>query len=116
MLNRIDPYRVPTCLFAAAGLILGFAVAVATGSRPLGGLVMAALGIFCIWVWAKRDGRRTATWLTVWGLFMFAASHGLGLLIHPWPSVFVVSALTAYACWRYSDRRWLGSGQRAAAV
>ena len=36
--------RVPTAPVAAAGLISGFGVAVATGSRPLGGVVLAALG------------------------------------------------------------------------
>jgi len=30
---------------AAAGLIAGFAVALATGSRPLGGVVLAAFGL-----------------------------------------------------------------------
>jgi hypothetical protein len=37
--------RVPTSLLAATGLIAGFGVAVGTGSRPLGGLVMAAFGL-----------------------------------------------------------------------
>jgi len=66
---------------------------------------MAIFGLTCIWAWSRRDGRKTTTWLTVFGLFMFAASHGLGLLIGAWPSVFVVSAITAYACWRYSDSK-----------
>jgi hypothetical protein len=114
--NRIDPHRIPTFALSAAGLIAGFGVAVGTGSRPLGGVVIALFGLVCIWAWLKRDGRRTATWLTVWGLFMFAASHGLGLLIHPWPSVFLVSILTAYACWRYSDRRWFGTSRQPAAA
>ena len=49
--------RVPTSLLAATGLIAGFGVAVGTGSRPLGGLVMAAFGLTCIYVWTRRDGR-----------------------------------------------------------
>ena len=40
--------RLPTAPIAAAGLIAGYAVAVATGSRPLGGLVLALCGVACI--------------------------------------------------------------------
>lgn len=95
--------RVPTSLLSAAGLIAGFGVAVATGSRPLGGLVLAAFGLTCVYVWLRRDDRGTAVRLTVIGLFAFALSHVLGLLIGAWPSVLLVSAGTAWACWRYSD-------------
>jgi hypothetical protein len=97
--------RVPTAPLAAAGLIAGFGVAVGSGSRPLGGVVMAAFGLSCIAVWVHRDGRRVALQLTVTGLLAFAVSHVLGLLIGAWPSVFVVSAVTAALCWRLSDSR-----------
>lgn len=40
--------RLPTAPIAALGLIAGFAVAVASGSRPLGGVVMAICGAICI--------------------------------------------------------------------
>jgi hypothetical protein len=102
--------RAPTSLLAAVGLIAGFGTAVGTGSRPLGGVVIAIFGLSCIYFWVKRDGREIAVRLTVVGLAAFIASHGLGLLIGAWPSVFVVSALTAWACWRWSDSRWLGRG------
>ena len=95
--------RLPTAPIAAAGLIAGFAVAVSTGSRPLGGAVMAILGLACIAVWVRRDGRRTAAMLAAGGLFAFACSHVLGLVIGAWPSVLVVSAATAVACRRLSD-------------
>jgi hypothetical protein len=108
--------RVPTSLLAAAGLIAGFGVAVSTGSRPLGGAVMAIFGLTCIWFWVHRDGRRTAVTLTGIGLFAFAFSHVLGLLIGAWPSVFTVAAATAYACWRLSDVKWLGRRATHSAV
>jgi hypothetical protein len=101
--------RVPTAPIAATGLIGGFAVAVATGSRPLGGAVIAVLGIGCIAVWLRRDGRSTAVKLTVTGLLAFAISHVLGLVIGAWPSVIVVSAVTAAFCWRLSDSRRLAA-------
>jgi Flp pilus assembly protein TadB len=105
--------RVPTSALSAAGLIAGFAVAMGTGSRPLGGVVLAAFGLSCIYVWLRRDDRRTAIRLTIVGLAAFVISHGLGLVIGPWPSVFIVAALTAWACWRFSDARWLGRGAQA---
>jgi hypothetical protein len=109
--------RVATAPIAAAGLVAGFAVAVATGSRPLGGVVLAACGLSCIAVWLRRDGRRIAVRLTVAGLLAFALSHGLGLVIGAWPAVLIVAAVTAALCWRLSDSRWLGRrpSQRATA-
>jgi tetrahydromethanopterin S-methyltransferase subunit C len=104
---------VPTSALAAAGLIGGFAVATGTGSRPLGGAVMASFGLGAIAVWMRRDGAGTAARLTAVGLGAFVISHLLGLLIGAWPSVLAVSAATAWACWRWSDARWLGRGRLA---
>ncbi len=95
----------PTAPIAAGGLIAGFGVAIGTGSRPLGGVVLAACGLTCLAVWRQRDPGRTAAGLTVTGLAAFALSHVLGDVIGAWPAVFVVSALTAAACWRWSDSR-----------
>lgn len=97
--------RLATAPVAAAGLVAGFGVAVATGSRPLGGVVLAACGLTCIAVWRRRDGSRTTIVLTVAGLVAFAASHVLGRVIGAWPSVFTVAAATAALCWRLSDSR-----------
>ncbi|HEX4109351.1 MAG TPA: hypothetical protein VHX88_14540 [Solirubrobacteraceae bacterium] len=99
------PRELPTAPVAAAGLIAGFGVASASGSRTLGGLVLAAFGLCCMWTWARRDGRRTTVRLTVVGLLAFALSHVLGLLIGAWPAVLIAAAATAAACWRESDLR-----------
>ena len=99
--------RVMTAPIAATGLVAGFGVAVASGSRPLGGVVLAACGLACIAVWMRRDGRRITIQLTAAGLLAFALSHVLGLVIGAWPSVLVVAAATAALCWRLSDSRWL---------
>jgi hypothetical protein len=101
--------RVPTAPIAAAGLVAGFGVAVASGSRPLGGAVLAACGLACIAVWLRRDGTRVTVQLTATGLVAFAISHLLGRVIGAWPSVIVVSAVTAALCWRLSDSRLSGS-------
>jgi hypothetical protein len=105
--------RVASAAIAATGLVAGFAVAVGTGSRPLGGVVLLACGLSCVAVWLRRDGRRITIQLTAAGLVAFALSHVLGRAIGAWPAVLVVSAATAALCWRLSDSRWLGSRLRS---
>jgi len=95
----------PTAPLAAGGLIAGFGVAQGTGSRALGGVVLAGFGLGCIAIWLIRDGRVVAAKLTGVGLGMFAVSHGLGLVIGAWPSVLLSSAVVALACDRLSDAR-----------
>ncbi len=97
--------RIPTAPLAAAGLIAGYAVARASGSRPLGGVVLAAFGLACVAIWLHRDGRRRAALLTAAGLVAFALSHVLALAVGAWPSVLFVSAAMAVICWRFSDSR-----------
>jgi hypothetical protein len=95
--------RLNTAPIAAAGLIAGYAVAVASGSRPLGGLVLVCCGLACVAIWLRRDGRRMAALLASAGLLAFAFSHVLGLLIGAWPAVLVVAAATAGLYWVASD-------------
>jgi hypothetical protein len=95
--------RIPTAALAAGTLIAGYAVAVASGSRPLGGLVLAAGGLCCARIWLRRDGARTAAALTAVGLVAFAGSHLLADAIGAWPSVLTVAALTAAIVWVRSD-------------
>jgi hypothetical protein len=52
--------RVPTAALAAGTLIAGYAIAVGSGSRLLGGLVLAAGGLRCARIWMRREGPRTA--------------------------------------------------------
>ena len=104
------PSRVPTAPIAGFGLIAGYGVAVASGSRPLGGLVLAACGLACIAIWLRRDGRRTAAVLTAAGLGAFAFSHVAGLIIGAWPAVLLVAAGTGWLYWRVSDSRRLTVG------
>jgi hypothetical protein len=96
---------VATAPIAATGLVAGYAVAVASGSRPLGGLVLALCGLACIAIWLGRDGARTAALLAGAGLAAFALSHLVGLVIGAWPAVLLAAAATAALCWRVSDAR-----------
>jgi hypothetical protein len=97
--------RVLTAPIAATGFIAGFAVAVLSGSRALGGVVLAACGLVCLAIWLRRDGRQTATRLTIAAFLAFVLSHVLGLVIGAWPAVLLTAAGIALLCWRASDLR-----------
>ncbi len=99
---RHDPVTAP---ISAAGLVAGYAVAVLSGSRALGGVVLACFGLVCIAVWMRRDGARTAATLAMIGLFAFAVSHVVGLLVGAWPAVLISAAALGVASWRLSDSR-----------
>ncbi len=104
----------PTAPLAAASLIGGYAVAVSTGSRPLGGIVLAAGGLCCARIWQRRHGNRTALVLTATGLAAFVLSHLLALAIGPWPAVLTVAAFTAAVVWVRADARLLRPALAAA--
>jgi hypothetical protein len=97
--------RFPTAALATIGLIAGYGVAVASGSRPLGGVVLLLFALPCIATWARRHGRRTTALLTALGLAAFALSHALGGAIGAWPAVLVTAALVFVAYFRLSDWR-----------
>jgi hypothetical protein len=106
--------RLPTAPVAATGLLAGYAVAVTTGSRPLGGVILALCGLICITVWGRRDGLRTTIRLTLVGLGAFVFSHVVALAIGAWPAVLLAAAVTFAASWRLSDSRRAGVGRAAA--
>jgi hypothetical protein len=95
----------PTAPVAAGTLIVGYAVAVSTGSRPLGGVVLLIGGLWCIQAWRRRHGGRTAAILACVGFGAFVISHLLALAIGAWPSVLLVSAVVAAAAWTQADTR-----------
>jgi hypothetical protein len=95
----------PTAPVAAGSLIAGYAVAAGSGSRPLGGVVLLAGGLWCVREWARRNDARTAAELACVGLAAFALSHVLARSIGAWPAVLLVSAATALAAWLRADAR-----------
>lgn len=103
MRTRLAVRLYPTAPLAAASLIGGYAVAASTGSRPLGGAVLAAGGLACVRLWNARCGRRTAAGLAAVGFGAFVASHALALAIGAWPAVLLVSAGTAIVVWLRAD-------------
>lgn len=99
----------PTAPLAAVSLIGGYAVAVSTGSRPLGGLALAVGGLACVRLWTVRRGRRTAAQLAAVGFAAFALSHVLAFAIGAWPAVLLVSGATALIVWVRADAPLLRS-------
>ena len=78
-------------LSAAACLPAGFGVAVLTGVRPLGGLVLLALALIA----ARQLERRLPWLLTV--LACFIASHLLALAVGAWAAVALVTVVATAA-------------------
>jgi hypothetical protein len=76
---------------AAACLPAGFGVAVATGIRPLGGVVLVLLAVLA-GRWAGRELRQQSRWYAV-VLVCFVISHLLALAIGAWPAVGVVTVI-----------------------
>ena len=113
-LTRAGAGALTTAPIAAGGLLAGFAAAVATDSRPLGGVVLVACGALCARTWWLRHGPRRAFALAGAELALFAGSHALGPLIGAWPAVLAVSAAMGAIAWRWSDR--LPSRRRMRAV
>jgi hypothetical protein len=105
----------PTAPLAAGSLIASYGVVAATGSRPLGGVVLAAGGLCCIGIWRRRHGTRTAAQLGGVGFAAFVVSHVLALGVGAWPAVLIVAALTAVATWALADSRLLESPSPLAA-
>jgi len=95
----------PTAPLAAGSLIASYGVVAASGSRPLGGAVLALGGLSCVAVWQRRHGARTAATLAGVGFGAFVASHLIALATGPWPAVAIVSSATAAATWTLADAR-----------
>ena len=80
-------------LTTAFTLILGFAVAVLSGVRPLGGVVLIAGGALCAWWMSRTSGwLRTVVVLAI-VFALFVVSHPLGNVIGSWPAVFTVAGV-----------------------
>ena len=92
-----------TAPIAAGTLIVGYATAVESGSRPVGGLVLLAGGAWCVRAWLREHDRRTAATLTAVAFAAFLLAHVLALAVGAWPSVLLVAAITAVIVWQRAD-------------
>jgi hypothetical protein len=95
---------VPTAPVAAASLVLGFAVAQATGVRPLGGVVLVVAAGWCALHWRRRAGTGRAVALVALYFAAFVASHLIADVAGTWPAVLLVAAVVGGAAWLAVDR------------
>ena len=100
----------PTWPVAAGSLVAGFAVAQATGVRPLGGVVLLAGVGWCAVRWRRRAGTGRAVGLAALYAAAFAGPHGLAHVIGAWPSVAVVAAVVGGASYALADAGGRASG------
>ncbi|MDU0478465.1 hypothetical protein QVA66_04325 [Staphylococcus chromogenes] len=99
------PQDVNTAAVVATGLIGGWLTARETGVRPLGGVVLAAAGVWAGRSWYAKQGATTTAALTAAYVGAFGASHPLAKKIGAWPSVLTVTAAVAGAAYALSDAR-----------
>ena len=99
------PTKVQTVPVVALGLLGGFTVARETGIRPLGGVVLAAAGVYAGRTWLAKRGPGVTVALSALYVLGFGGSHPLAKVVGPWPSVLAVTAVSAGASWALVDRR-----------
>jgi hypothetical protein len=87
----------PTAPIAAGSLVGGYLLARETRKRSLGGLVLAAAGVYLARRWRRERGSTTAAVLAGTYVAGFAGSHPLAKRIGAWPAVLTVAALSAAA-------------------
>lgn len=94
---------VTTAPVVATGLIGGWITARETGVRPLGGVVLAAAGLWAGRTWLARRGPATTAVLGATYVLGFGLSHPLAKKIGPWPAVLAVTGAAAGAAAVLSD-------------
>ena len=88
---------------ASGSLLLGFAIAQATGIRPLGGIVLIAGCGWCALRWLRGAGAaRTAVLVAVYA-GAFVLSHVIADSLGAWPSVLLAAAVTGLAVYVLAD-------------
>ena len=99
---------VPTWPVASASLVLGFAVAQATGLRPLGGAVLAVAVGWCALRWRVMAGAGRAAALVALYAAAFVCSHLIADAIGAWPAVLLAAAVVGSAAWAVELRTRAG--------
>ena len=94
---------------ASGSLLLGFAVAQATGIRPLGGIVLIAGCAWCALRWLHAAGAARTGLLVVVYAGSFVLSHVVADALGAWPSVLLAAAVTGTAAYVLADRRGAGA-------
>ena len=95
---------------SSSSLLLGFAVAQATGIRPLGAIVLIAGCAWCALRWLRAAGvARTAALVVIYA-GAFVLSHVVAGALGAWPSVLLAAAVTGLAAYLLADGAAGGAG------
>lgn len=97
--------RLTAALLAAVTLVIGFAVALLTGNRAFGGIVLVIGGATCALMWWRIAGPFRALICVAIAGVAFVVSHPLGALLTSWGAVVLVSAATAGATYALTGGR-----------
>ena len=100
----------PTWPVAGGSLLLGFAVAQASGVRALGGAVLLVGAAWCVVRWRRAAGSARAAGFVCLFLVAFVASHLLAGAVGAWGSVTIVAAIVSVVVFAAADRRRRSSG------
>jgi len=88
---------------ASGSLLLGFAVAQATGVRPLGGVVLALGAGWCALRWRRAVGVARAAALVGVYVAVFVLSHVVADALGTWPAVLLAAAVAGLAALLVAD-------------
>ncbi|WP_027004467.1 hypothetical protein [Corynebacterium halotolerans] len=105
MIDIKKPENVSTATVVAGGLLGGWLTARETGIRPIGGVVLAAAGIWAGRSWLAKTDVPTTVGLSALYVGAFGASHPLAKKMGSWPSVLTVTAVAAGAAYALADAR-----------
>ena len=100
-----DARKVSSAAVSAFGLVGGYLVARETGIRPLGGVVLAAAGIYAGRTWQEASGPAVTAALGGTYIGAFGASHPLAKKIGAWPSIAAVTAATSGLAYALVDSK-----------
>jgi hypothetical protein len=90
---------------ASGSLLLGFAVAQATGIRALGGIVLIAACAWCALRWLRAAGAARMVALVLVYVGSFVLSHVVADTLSAWPSVLLAAAVTGIAAYVLADAK-----------
>ncbi|MGJ0181883.1 hypothetical protein [Corynebacterium glyciniphilum] len=96
---------VNTAAVTTLGLIGGWVSARETGIRPLGGVLLAAAGVYAGRTWLAKGGPALTAGLTTAYVAGFGLSHPLAKKMGSWPAVLTVTAGVAGASYVLADKK-----------
>ena len=105
MIDIKNPREINTAAVIATGLVGGWLTARETGIRPLGGVLMAAAGVWAGRSWAAKTNVATTAGLSGIYVGAFGLSHPLAKNIGSWPAVLSVTAVASGAAYALSDNK-----------